>query len=463
MGRRDRDAGRARARGGGRRRDTTNNKMELTAAIQALTEIRARRPRRRCAHRFDVCHQRHPRVDLGLATTWVEDGREHRRAQSRPLGRLDAGDRARQRRSRVALRARARRHPGNERVDEIADGLARGETGPALLRPARRVQRGDLRSSRRYDGPESGAVHPPRTLARRCRLLVPEPRRWHVDASRDWADANAASRDDRVRSSRRQRAPPTNPRSSAAGASIPTRCRPPPHQATPVADAASRADAPTQWARRSAPGISRRFKYEAWTRIPEVEIVALYNRTRRPRPSWREYGVPRYYADWKEMLDRERPDFVDIITPPETHEEMCALRGGARHPHHLSEAAGADLRSQPSASSSRSTAPACGSWCTRTSAGSRGIARSRTFKRAGDIGDFTHIHFLMRMGDGWGEDAYLARQPFFREYPRLLIYETGVHFIDTFRFLLGDVASVVAETKPAEPGHPRRRRGTAVA
>jgi predicted dehydrogenase len=69
----------------------------------------------------------------------------------------------------------------------------------------------------------------------------------------------------------------------------------------------------------------------------------------------------------------------------------------------------------------------------------------------GDIGDFTHAHFLMRMGDGWAADAYLARQPFFREYPRLLIYETGVHFIDTFRFLFGEVASVVAETRQMNP------------
>ena len=32
----------------------------------------------------------------------------------------------------------------------------------------------------------------------------------------------------------------------------------------------------------------------------------------------------------------------------------------------------------------------------------------------------------MRMGAGWGDDAYLARQRFFREYPRLVIDETGV-------------------------------------
>jgi predicted dehydrogenase len=55
------------------------------------------------------------------------------------------------------------------------------------------------------------------------------------------------------------------------------------------------------------------------------------------------------------------------------------------------------------------------------------------------IGDFTHIHLLTRFGDGWGENAYLDRQPFFRDYPQLLIYETGIHFIDTFRFLLGEV------------------------
>ena len=48
------------------------------------------------------------------------------------------------------------------------------------------------------------------------------------------------------------------------------------------------------------------------------------------------------------------------------------------------------------------------------------------------------------MGDGWPEDAYLDRQPFFRDYPRLLVYETGVHFLDTFRYLGGEVESVYA-------------------
>lgn len=56
------------------------------------------------------------------------------------------------------------------------------------------------------------------------------------------------------------------------------------------------------------------------------------------------------------------------------------------------------------------------------------------------IGDRLHsIMMRTRMGDGWGEDAYLARQPYFQTMPRLLIHETGVHFTDTFRYLGGEV------------------------
>lgn len=193
------------------------------------------------------------------------------------------------------------------------------------------------------------------------------------------------------------------------------------------------------------------FQYEAWTRIPEVEIAAIHNRTEeRARPLMARYGIPRFYRDWKEMLDRERPDFVDIITPPETHEEMCAF-AAARGIHIVCQKPLA-----PSYEISRRIVE------DSAAAGVRFMVHEnfrwqpwyRAIKRIQQreaIGAFTHVHFVMRMGDGWGEDAYLARQPFFREYPRLLIYETGVHFIDVFRFLLGEPAAVFAQTKRLNP------------
>ena len=76
-------------------------------------------------------------------------------------------------------------------------------------------------------------------------------------------------------------------------------------------------------------GYSSRFQYEAWTRIPEANIVAIYDRTEsNAREMTAAYGVPRYYSDWREMVDREKPDFADIITPPETHEKMCGFLAG---------------------------------------------------------------------------------------------------------------------------------------
>jgi predicted dehydrogenase len=66
----------------------------------------------------------------------------------------------------------------------------------------------------------------------------------------------------------------------------------------------------------------------------------------------------------------------------------------------------------------------------------------------GVIGDRLHsISFQCRTGDGWQDDAYLDRQPYFRTMPRLLIFETGVHFVDTFRYLAGEIDGVYASLR----------------
>jgi predicted dehydrogenase len=71
---------------------------------------------------------------------------------------------------------------------------------------------------------------------------------------------------------------------------------------------------------------------------------------------------------------------------------------------------------------------------------------------AGAIGDRLHsLTFRSRPGDGWGADAYLSRQPYFRDYPRLLVYETGIHLIDTFRFLAGEITRVAAWLRRLNP------------
>jgi len=199
-------------------------------------------------------------------------------------------------------------------------------------------------------------------------------------------------------------------------------------------------------------GYFSQFHYDAWGRIPEVDLVALADLDAARAAEYAErHGIAHSFTDYVHMFDEIRPDFVDVITPPPVHREICqaaAERGihvicqkplapefeEARRIVEQAEAAGIRLmvhenfRFQP--------------W-------------HREIKRlleAGTIGGKLHsLTFRSRPGDGWGDDAYLGRQPYFRTMPRLLVHETGVHFVDTFRFLAGEVRRVYCLLRRLNP------------
>jgi predicted dehydrogenase len=200
-------------------------------------------------------------------------------------------------------------------------------------------------------------------------------------------------------------------------------------------------------------GYFAHFQYQAWNRIPEVDIVALADRNpERAAAAADRHGVPKVYAcaDIEKMLDEEKPDFVDIITPPETHLELVKLIA-PKGIHIICQKPVA-----PTAEESRAVVEVAGQHGVRLMIHEnwRWQPWYREIKRQlelGAIGDLYSISVRMRMGDGWPQDAYLARQPFFRDYPRLLVYETGVHFLDTFRFLGGEINTVYARLQQRNP------------
>ncbi|MEL6750897.1 MAG: Gfo/Idh/MocA family oxidoreductase, partial [Pseudomonadota bacterium] len=69
----------------------------------------------------------------------------------------------------------------------------------------------------------------------------------------------------------------------------------------------------------------------------------------------------------------------------------------------------------------------------------------------GALGDIYQTTFRLRPGDGQGANAYLDRQPYFQKMPRFLVHETAVHFIDTFRFLMGEPDWVWADLRRLNP------------
>ena len=198
-------------------------------------------------------------------------------------------------------------------------------------------------------------------------------------------------------------------------------------------------------------GYFSHYHFEAWRRVPGVEITALCGLdAAQARAVADRYGIPRVYDDVETMLDAERPDFIDIITPPASHAAIAAA-AGRRGIHILCQKALAP-----------SLAEAAAIVAQAQKAGVRLMVHDnfrfqpwhREMRRlidGGAIGTLQSIGCRTRLGDSWASDAYLARQPYFRTMPQLLIFETGVHFIDVFRYLGGEIVQVFARLRRLNP------------
>ena len=166
----------------------------------------------------------------------------------------------------------------------------------------------------------------------------------------------------------------------------------------------------------------------------------------RARALAEEAGA-RPYADYREMLDAERVDAVSICTPPNAHRDAALLALGKRLPV---------LCEKPLA---------------RSVAEGRGIAEA--VERAGvpfQIGLCHRFHSTVMRLKELIDSAALGRPVAFRNrfatrIPNIqqswfanpsisgggVILDNGVHSIDLFRFLCGEVVSVVAQRSTTIP------------
>ncbi|WP_136440495.1 Gfo/Idh/MocA family protein [Pacificoceanicola onchidii] len=194
-------------------------------------------------------------------------------------------------------------------------------------------------------------------------------------------------------------------------------------------------------------GYFSQFHYGSWARMTRARPVAACDSDIAKAQAT---GLPAY-DDLSAMLAAQKPDLLDVILPPVAQAEALrtALAAGvkwiicqkpfctgldeARTIVAEAEAAGATIivhenfRFQP--------------W----------YRRIKQSLDAGEIGAVHQITFRLRPGDGQGPRAYLDRQPYFQTMPRFLVHETAVHWVDTFRYLLGDPLSVYADLRRLNP------------
>ncbi len=195
------------------------------------------------------------------------------------------------------------------------------------------------------------------------------------------------------------------------------------------------------------------FHFSAWQRLPGCTLAAIVEldagRRRQLETQFPDILIAATLAD---VTSRVSVDIVDIITPPHTHRQQIdsaiALTGHAL------------LICQKPFCADRETAAAVASDVANLG---RTLVVHENFRFQpwyreikqlivnGTVGQVMQASFRLRPGDGQGPDAYLSRQPYFRDMPRFLIHETGIHWVDVFRFLFGEPDAVSAELRTLNP------------
>jgi predicted dehydrogenase len=197
-------------------------------------------------------------------------------------------------------------------------------------------------------------------------------------------------------------------------------------------------------------GYFAQLHHEAWMRMDRVELVGICDMNAEAAEAAAQTHGVAAYTDLADMLAETQSDLVDIVTPPPSHlalirvcmdkkvaaicqKPFCQAPEEAHEAVALSRKVGCfiavheNFRFQP--------------WYRKT--------RQLLDEKA--LGQVYQITYRLRPGDGQGPDAYLARQPYFQKMPKLLIHETGVHWIDTFRYLFGNPTAVLADLRRLNP------------
>lgn len=198
-------------------------------------------------------------------------------------------------------------------------------------------------------------------------------------------------------------------------------------------------------------GYFSQFHLQGWEQVGGAKVVALCDRdSARAKAAATQFNIDNVVADVDTLASRNDIDLFDVIVPPAAqsdvlsvllllgkpiicqkpfghdYAEAVAFTNAAKH-HHAPLIVHENFRFMP--------------W----------FREAKRLVDSGALGTLHNISFRLRPGDGQGPNAYLDRQPNFQKMPRLLVVETAIHLIDTFRIICGEVTSVYAQLRRLNP------------
>lgn len=188
----------------------------------------------------------------------------------------------------------------------------------------------------------------------------------------------------------------------------------------------------------------------AWQQIPEAEIVAVCDiDLEKARQRGQQFGIETVYSDYGRLLQELDLDFIDIATRPTLHLPM--VKAAAERGLHV-------LCQKPVAETigdARQMVAICQAAGVQfmVNENYRHQAWFRQMKQLIEDGRLGTPHYARFYGR-WRSTLPtpdFEGQDYFREMPRLIIFEMGIHLYDTARYLFGEPASVYADLRRVSP------------
>lgn len=192
------------------------------------------------------------------------------------------------------------------------------------------------------------------------------------------------------------------------------------------------------------------FQLQGWREAGATVVGVVDLDLQRAAALADRFDVPRHFDDAVRLFDELQPDLVDVVLPPQAQADVVRLALARGLPTICQKPFGTDLAD---AMAMTADAHARGVMLV-VHENFRFMPWFRECRRLIDSGCLGRLHgiaFRLRPGDGQGPRAYLDRQPYFQTMPQLLVRETAVHFIDTFRYLCGEVQAVTARLRRLNP------------
>lgn len=197
-------------------------------------------------------------------------------------------------------------------------------------------------------------------------------------------------------------------------------------------------------------GYFAQFHVQGW-QAAGASVVALCDIDQdKARALAERFSIRQVFSDAALMIQETRVDVVDVVLPPNAQAQVVRASLAKRILTVCQKPFGVDLAEAQLLTDEADRQ------------GTRLVIHEnfrfspwfRECKRLINADHFGRLHgitFRLRTGDGQGPDAYLDRQPYFQKMPQLLIRETGAHYVDTFRYLMGDVLAVTARLRRLNP------------